>query len=150
MPNACWFFPWWLALKASEVDTQESTYQRASLAPDRAFRPGSKQGEKQQAPAHAAGSPTPPAHQQTGSSLLPICQKPAPAFNTLKTFFLQSSAFVTNKPWKSRESLSFPPVSPYSICPALIFSFLPPAEPEINNLCFLVSLVCHSYWLDNR
>lgn len=59
--------------------------------------------------------------------------------------FLQLSTFVTDRLLKLGESLSFLPVSPDSICQALIFFSLLPAELEINNFCFILSLVYHWY-----
>lgn len=144
--------------------------QKASLALGllsctcRAFTPGSKQKEgqvvlEQHAPLPAAGSPT---LSHSCSECQQHCLNKQVAYfsiNMQKASFnvqrlkqqhcqgliLQSFAFVTDKLLKLGESISFLPVSPYSICQALIFFSLLPAELEINNFYFFLSLVCHQY-----
>lgn len=52
---------------------------------------------------------------------------------------------LTAKLLKLHESLSFPLVSPDSICQALIFFSLLPAKLEISNFYFILSLMYHRY-----
>lgn len=52
---------------------------------------------------------------------------------------------LTAKLLELHESLAFPPVSPDSICQALIFFSLLPAKLEISNFYFILSLMYHRY-----